>query len=112
MRLANPSVDLPSNLGVVQVLAEIQHEFPAKPAPADVVVSGANLESPAMQREIAALRVRAAAGGPIHGPVSASAVASGKALVIQVPLAGNGSSKASTNAVLTLENKILPATIG
>jgi RND superfamily putative drug exporter len=112
MRLGNPSVDLPSNLGVVQVLAEIQHEFPAKPAPADVVVSGANLESPAMQREIAALRVRAAAGGPIHGPVSASAVASGKALVIQVPLAGNGSSKASTNAVLTLENKILPATIG
>jgi RND superfamily putative drug exporter len=112
MRLGNPSVDLPSNLGVVQVLAEIQHEFPAKPAPADVVVSGANLESPAMQREIAALRARAAAGGPIHGPVSASAVASGKALVIQVPLAGNGSSKASTNAVLTLENKILPATIG
>jgi RND superfamily putative drug exporter len=112
MRLGNPSVDLPSNLGVVQVLAEIQHEFPAKPAPADVVVSGANLESPAMQREIAALRARAAAGGPIHGPVSASAVAGGKALVIQVPLAGNGSSKTSTNAVLTLENKILPATIG
>ena len=46
MRLGNPSVDLPSNLGVVQVLAEIQHEFPAKPAPADVVVSGANLAEP------------------------------------------------------------------
>ena len=48
----------------------------------------------------------------IHGPVSATAVAGGKALVIQVPLAGNGSSKVSTNAVLTLENQILPATIG
>ncbi len=112
MRLGNPSVDLPSNLGVVQVLAEIQHEFPAKPAPADVVVSGSNLESPAMQKEITALRARAAAGGAIHGPVSASAVANGKALVIQVPLAGDGSSKASTDAVLTLENQILPATIG
>ncbi len=112
MRLGNPSVDLPSNLGVVQVLADIQHEFPAKPAPADVVVSGSNLESPAMQREIAALRARAASGGAIHGPVSASAVADGKALVIQVPLAGNGSSKVSTDAVLTLENQILPATIG
>jgi putative drug exporter of the RND superfamily len=112
MRLGNPSVDLPSNLGVVQVLAEIQHDFPAKPAPADVVVSGSNLESPAMQQAITSLRARAADGGPIHGSVSATAVADGKALVIQVPLAGNGSDTASTNAVLTLENKILPATIG
>jgi RND superfamily putative drug exporter len=112
MRLANPSVDLPSNLGVVQVLAEIQHEFPAKPAPADVVVSGTNLESRAMQREIAALQTRAAAGGPIHGPVSASAVAGGKALVIEVPLAGNGSNKASNEALLSLQNQILPETIG
>jgi putative drug exporter of the RND superfamily len=112
MRLANPSVDLPSNLGVVQVLAEIQHEFPAKPAPADVVVSGANLESPAMQHQITALRTRAAAGGPIHGPVSATAVADGKALVIEVPLAGNGSNKASNDALLTLQDQILPATIG
>jgi putative drug exporter of the RND superfamily len=112
MRLANPSVDLPSNLGVVQVLAEIQHEFPAKPAPADVVVSGANLESPAMQHQITALRTRAAAGGPIHGPVSVTAVADGKALVIEVPLAGNGSNKASNDALLTLQDQILPATIG
>jgi RND superfamily putative drug exporter len=112
MRLANPSVDLPSNLGVVQVLAEIQHEFPAKPAPADVVVSGANLESPAMQHQITALRTRAAAGGPIHGPVSATAVANGKALVIEVPLAGNGSNKASNDALLSLEHQILPETIG
>ena len=36
----NPSVDLPSNLGVVQVLDEIQHKFPGKPSPAEVVVSG------------------------------------------------------------------------
>jgi RND superfamily putative drug exporter len=112
MRLGNPSVDLPSNLGVVQVLADIQHDFPAKPAPADVVVSGANLESPAMQKEITSLRTLAAAGGPIHGPVSATAVADGKALVIQVPLAGTGSGKVSTDALLTLENKILPSTIG
>ncbi len=112
MRLGNPSVDLPSNLGVVQVLADIQHEFPAKPAPADVVVSGSNLESPAMQREIAALRARASTGASIHGPISATAVADGKALVIQVPLAGNGSDKASTTGLLTLENNILPSTIG
>jgi len=112
MRLGNPSIDLPSNLGVVQVLDEIQHKFPAKPAPADVVVTGANLASPAMQHEIGALQARATAGGPIHGPVNVMPLASGKALMIQVPLAGNGSNQRSTNAVLTLENQILPSTIG
>jgi len=112
MRLGSPSVDLPSNLGVVRVLHEIEQKFPAKPAPAEVVVSGANLASPAMQHEIAALQKRAAAGGPIHGPVSVTPVAAGRALVIQVPLAGNGSSEVSTNAVLTLENRILPGTVG
>jgi putative drug exporter of the RND superfamily len=32
--------------------------------------------------------------------------------VVEVPLAGNGTSKVSDSALLTLENKILPATIG
>ncbi len=112
MRLSSPAIDLPGNIGVVRVLSDIQREFPAKPAPADVVVTGSELVSPSMQRAIGALRARAAAGGAIHGPISASAVAGGKALVIQVPLAGDGTSKASDHALLTLENKILPATIG
>ena len=112
MRIGNPAIDLPSNLGVVQVLADIQHDFPAKPAPADVVVSGSHLESPAMQAQLAALRADAGKGGAIHGPVRVAAVAHGKALVVEVPLAGDGTSKASDSALLTLENKILPSTIG
>jgi putative drug exporter of the RND superfamily len=112
MRIGNPAIDLPDNLGVVKVLAAIQHEFPGKPAPADVVVSGSGLESPAMHAQIAALQADARSGGAIHGPVRATAVAHGKALVIEVPLAGNGTSTRSDSALLTLENKILPATIG
>ncbi|HUA41644.1 MAG TPA: MMPL family transporter [Streptosporangiaceae bacterium] len=112
MRIGNPSIDLPSNLGVVQVLSDIQHDFPAKPAPADVVVSGSHLDGPAMQAQLAALRAVASKGGAIHGPVGVAAVAHGTALVVEVPLAGNGSSKASDSALLTLENKILPSTIG
>ena len=112
MRIGNPAIDLPSNLGVVKVLAEIQHDFPGKPAPADVVVSGSNLQSPAMQAQLTALRADAAKGGPIHGPVAASVVAGGKALVVEVPLAGDGGGKVSDGALLTLENRILPATIG
>jgi putative drug exporter of the RND superfamily len=112
MRLANPSVDLPSSLPIVHVLADIRHEFPARPAPAEVVVSGSGLDSPAMHRGLTALRADASTSPAIDGPVSASFVAGGRALVIQVPLAGNGTSTESTNALATLENRILPATVG
>jgi putative drug exporter of the RND superfamily len=108
MRLTNPAIDLPTSQPIVHVLGEIQHEFPAKPPPAEVVVSGTGLTSPAMQREIVALRDWPGIGGP----VSVSPVAGGRALVIDVPLAGNGTSTRSNDALLTLENRILPATIG
>jgi len=112
MRIGSPQIDLPSNLGVVKVLADIQHEFPGRPAPADVVVTGPNLHSQAMGQELAALRADAARGGPIHGPIAATSVANGRALVVQVPLAGPGSGRVSDNALLALQDKILPATLG
>jgi putative drug exporter of the RND superfamily len=108
MRLTNPAVDLPSSEQIVHVLDDIQHDFPAKPPPAEVVVSGSGLNSPAMQQGIAALRGHAG----IAGPVSVEPVAGGRALMIDVPLAGNGTSTRSNDALLTLENQILPATIG
>jgi putative drug exporter of the RND superfamily len=108
MRLTNPAIDLPSNQQVVRVLADIQREFPAKPPPAEVVVSGAGLDSPAMQQQIAALRDYPGIGRGVN----VDPVAGGRALVIDVPLAGNGTSTQSTDALLTLENRILPDTIG
>jgi putative drug exporter of the RND superfamily len=112
MRIGSPAIDLPSNLGVVRVLSDIQHEFPGRPAPADVVVTGTNLQSQAMATELAALRARASPSGPIRGPVTATEVAGGRGLVVQVPLAGNGSDRASVGALLTLQDRVLPATIG
>jgi RND superfamily putative drug exporter len=112
MRLANPSVDLPASLPIVHVLADIKHEFPARPGPVEVVVGGSGLDSPAMHQALTALRADARTSPAISGPVSASFVAGGRALVIQVPLAGNGTSTASTNALLTLQDRILPETVG
>lgn len=112
MRIGNPAIDLPGNLGVVRVLAAIQHDFPGKPAPADVVVTGPDLTGPAMRTQLTALRADAAQGGAIHDPVSVATLAAGRALLVQVPLAGNGASRASDSALLTLENSVLPGTIG
>jgi RND superfamily putative drug exporter len=112
MRLASPAVDLPANLPVVRTLAQIQQEFPGSPAPAQVVVTGAGLRGPAVQREVAALAARATATGPIRGPVTAGLVDGGRGLVILVPLAGNGSDRASTAALTALRDRALPDTLG
>jgi len=43
---------------------------------------------------------------------TATAIGGGRALVVGVPLAGNGTDSASTSALLTLRNQILPDTLG
>ncbi|HUZ25563.1 MAG TPA: MMPL family transporter [Streptosporangiaceae bacterium] len=112
MRLGSPAIDLPSNLPVVRTLNEIQQQFPGRPAPAEVVLTGSRLQSPAVRQDIAALAARATPGGAIRGPITSTVVAGGKGIVIQVPLPGNGSNGASYAALATLRDRVLPATVG
>jgi RND superfamily putative drug exporter len=112
MRIGNPVIDLPKNLAVVQTLDQINSEFPGRPAPAEVVVTGQDLAGPAAAHALVTLEHRASATGPIRTPVTAAFVARGRALVVQVPLAGNGSDNASVKALLTLRGQVLPATLG
>jgi putative drug exporter of the RND superfamily len=89
--------------------------FPQSPSPAQVVVTGTGLSSPAMRDAVAALQARAAAGGagsPVHGPVTATPVGGGRGVVLGVPLAGDGADAASNAALATLRDQVLPATLG
>jgi len=112
MRVGEPAIDLPAGNPVLLTAGRIQQAFPQAPSPAQVVVTGANLSSPAMADAVTALRARASAGGAIHGPIAATSIADGRGLIIAVPLAGNGGNSVSTHALLTLRNQILPATLG
>ena len=112
MRIGEPAVDLPAGNPVLQTVNRIDHAFPQSPSPAQVVVTGTGLASPATRHAVAALQARAAHGGPIHAPVTAAPVAGGRGLIIGVPLAGNGGDASSTAALLTLRDQILPATLG
>ena len=112
MKAQNPAIDLPSSLPVVRTLGQIQQAFPGGPAPAQVVVAGPGVASPAMQHALAALRARASASAAIHPPVTAATVAHGRAMVVSVPLAGSGTNSVSDRALLTLRDNILPATMG
>ena len=112
MRLGNPIVDLPGNVVVAQTLDKISLAFPGQPAPAEVVVTGHDLSGPRIQSAVRALEDRASAAGPIRAPITVTRVASGRGLIIDVPLAGNGSGNVSTNALLALRDQVLPQTLG
>ncbi len=113
IRLAYPGIDAPADLPVVSTIDTIQAAFPQSPAPAEVVVTGQHLTtSPAVSSAITELGRLAAAGGPIREPVTTSVVAGGRALIVSVPLAGNGGDTASYNALATLRGRILPETFG
>ncbi len=110
LRLANPADGgFPASLPIVQSANAIQRAFPGSPAPAQVVVTArpqAQLTSPAMTAALARLRADVPAG------ISVAPVADGRALLVNVPLAGNGTSAASDRALLTLRDRLLPDTLG
>ena len=112
MRLGNPFVDLPANVPVAQTLARISAAFPGSPAPAVVVVTGKAVAAPGTHAAVAELERRASVSGPIRPPVTASWLASGRGLIVDVPLAGNGTSGVSDAALLTLRDQVLPQTLG
>ncbi|MDX6392646.1 MAG: putative drug exporter of the superfamily [Streptosporangiaceae bacterium] len=112
MRLAYPVNDVPKTVPIVATFDRIQQAFPQAPSPAMVVVTGADLAGPAARNAITALQARASAGGPIRGPITSTAVAGGRALIVNVPLAGTGTDTASNNGLLVLRNQALPATLG
>jgi putative drug exporter of the RND superfamily len=112
IRLAYPAIDAPADLPVVSTIEAIQAAFPQSPAPAEVVVTGQHLTSPAVTSAISKLESLAAKGGPIREPVTTAYVADGRALIVSVPLAGNGGDSASYTALDALRDRILPQAFG
>jgi len=113
MRFGNPpNGGFPGSLPVARTANQIAAAFPGRPAPAQVVVTGRDLGRPEVARAVAALRAKATDHGPLRLPVTASAVADGRGLVIDVPLAGNGDNSVTHEALSVLRDDALPATLG
>jgi putative drug exporter of the RND superfamily len=113
LRLGNPpDGGFSATVPVLQTADAIQRAFPAEPSPAQVIVTGSALHGPSVSAAVTALRQRASAAGPVRQPVTAAYVAHGRAIIVSVPLAGNGTDARSDAALLSLRDKILPATLG
>ena len=114
MRTGNAGLnELPAGIPVIQSLRHIEQAFPGGPDPAMVVVTGERLDRAEVRQALDALHAFAArSGGALREPIGATSAASGRVLVVSVPLVGSGADHARIQALGTLRNHALPATLG
>jgi uncharacterized membrane protein YdfJ with MMPL/SSD domain len=103
---------LPRSLEVMQVYDRIQASFPGEQLPAEVVVEAKNVRSTDMGAAVAELKRAALATGVMHEPIAVAANAERTVLRIAIPIDGEGTDDVSNNAVTTLREEIVPATVG
>jgi RND superfamily putative drug exporter len=114
LNLEDPGIhSLPPNVPAVHALADISEAFPGGPVPAEVVVTGQDLGGKQVSRAVAALHGQVAAThGAIREPITTAMFGHDQVLVVSVPLAGSGTDATSNNALMTLRDHALPATVG
>lgn len=101
---------LPSDTPIVQRYDHVMAAFPGGPAPAMVVVRAPDIQSAAAKQQIAALTgYRSSALGR---PVEATVYPAANIAEITIPLTGSGTDAASRQALATLHDQIVPATVG
>jgi RND superfamily putative drug exporter len=104
--------DLPQDLAVIQTYDRITEAFPGGPSPAEVVIEAPDVEAPEVQAAVAELRERALATGQVNEPVGVETNEAGTVAVVSVPLVGDGEEQASRDALATLADDVVPATVG
>jgi uncharacterized membrane protein YdfJ with MMPL/SSD domain len=103
---------LPQDLPIMQTYDRIQTAFPGGPLPAVVAVQADDVTAPAVQDGIRALEREALATGQMSEPVDVTVNPDRTLAVVNIPLQGTGTDEASDTALLTLRDKVIPATIG
>ncbi|GHH61100.1 membrane protein [Kitasatospora indigofera] len=102
---------LPKGNALVATSERIQAAFPGSPSPATVVVRATDIDSPAISAAIEDLKARALAGNRMHGPIDVTLHSEQNVATIDIPLRGSGNDSASTDALRTLREDIIPATL-
>jgi uncharacterized membrane protein YdfJ with MMPL/SSD domain len=103
---------LPKDAPTVPTIQRVEDTFSnGNVAPAIVAIK-ANTDSPATKQAIAALRARELASGQARKPIEVDVNASHDVARVTIPLVGNGVDDRSIDALKTLRNDVLPATVG
>jgi RND superfamily putative drug exporter len=118
MHVSKPNSDALSANGQSALATQITTDFPGLSTPALVVVTGSNLQRPAVQRAVNRLETLATTRGIAHPPYridpghNGSGVANGGGFALELPLTGLGANDASRHAITVLRDQLIPATLG
>jgi uncharacterized membrane protein YdfJ with MMPL/SSD domain len=104
--------DLPKSLPIVRTYDAIQRAFPGAQTPAKIVVAADDVTSPRVQQAIGELKRQALATGQMFEPVSTEVNPAGTVETVSISLQGDGSNGASVEALQTLRDRVIPATVG
>jgi uncharacterized membrane protein YdfJ with MMPL/SSD domain len=108
-----PGTDtLPRSLPVMQTFDRINEAFPGAPLPAIVAVEADDVTAPAVRDAIAQMRTDALASGQMREPVNIDVSPDKKVARILMPVAGDGNDAKSEQALTSLRDDIIPATVG
>jgi RND superfamily putative drug exporter len=102
---------LPKSIKEMQSYNRVNDAFPGGATPAVVAVAG-DTSDPELQAAVAQLREQALATGAGLEPISVETAPGGKALTVDIPLPGKGTDAVSNDALATLRDEVLPATLG
>ena len=114
MHVAEPNSDALSASGQSKLATQITKDFPGLSSPAVVVVTGSNVDRPAVRSAVKRLEAMAASRGVAHPPFRVDTGRNGgrTAFAISLPLTGLGNNDASRHAVDVLRKQLIPATLG
>jgi RND superfamily putative drug exporter len=102
---------LPQNLEVVKTYKAVQKTFPGKGDPATIGIKTDNVNTPQVKQAIADFKRAAVATGQASLPIDVSTNAAHTVAVLTVPIQGNGANAASQQAIRTLRDQVIPATL-
>ena len=86
--------------------------LPRCPEPAVVAIEAEDVKSPAVRDAVGELKREALASGEMNAPIEIETNRDGTVTKVEIPLAGNGTDDASSGALATLRDDLLPQTLG
>jgi RND superfamily putative drug exporter len=102
---------LPASLKELQSYNRINDAFPGGATPAVVAIAG-DASAPELKKAIVELRAQALASGAGLEPIRVEVAPGGKAVQVWIPLVGKGTDAGSNEALATLREDVIPATLG
>jgi uncharacterized membrane protein YdfJ with MMPL/SSD domain len=100
--------DLPRDLPIVRAYGRIQQAFPGSQTPAVLVVRADDVTTPPIRRAYELFRERALATGELFAPFTVTVNPDRTVARVQFAIAGDGDDAASTAALHTLRDTVIP----